>query len=58
MKNVLTALAFVAVFYLGCYLGFLFGEKEKQEEIESRVETKECYSKEDLEYIIFSESQL
>jgi len=39
------------------FLGFIRGEKSRQEEIESRVETKECYSKEDLEYIIFAGTQ-
>jgi len=53
MRNILTIVSAVLILYLA----FLCGEKSRQEEIENRVETKECYSKEDLEYIIFAGTQ-
>jgi len=57
-RTIITILISTLLFIVIYSLGFIRGEKEKQEEIENRVETKNCYSKEDLEYIIFAESQL
>ncbi len=39
---------------------FLFGQKTKQTEIESRAKKieKECYTNQDIEYILFKNSQL
>jgi len=55
-----TLIATILVIGLGVcslmYLAFIFGEKSKQDEIEVRVLqlNKNCYTKKDIEKIIFN----
>jgi uncharacterized membrane protein len=60
MKNLIEAVVIVIVLYSFYFLGFSAGKKEKQTEIENRAKelNKECYTNQDIEYIIFKESQL
>lgn len=51
-----TVVVITVSFYLGCFSG----EKNKQTEIENRAKKieKECYTNQDIEYILFKNSQL
>lgn len=60
MKNILEAVVIVVLFGLTFSLGFYFGEKSKQTDIEIRankVKQKECYTQQDIELIIFNKIQ-
>ena len=53
----------IAVLLFICFLSFLggiiIGQKAKQQEIENRVKqiNKECYTNQDIEIIVFGETQ-
>ena len=60
MRNILEAVVIVVLFGLTFSLGFYFGEKSKQTDIEIRankVKQKECYTQQDIELIIFNKIQ-
>lgn len=60
MKNLLTNTITLLVLILCLmYVSLIFGEKNKQEEIEKRALTlqKECYTQREIEMIIFNEIQ-
>ena len=60
MRNILEAVIIGLLFGLTFSLGFYFGEKSKQTDIEIRankVKQKECYTQQDIELIIFNEIQ-
>ena len=67
MRNILEAVVIVVLFGLTFSLGFYFGEKSKQTDIEYRalktfvktdtLKTKTCYTQQDIELIIFNEIQ-
>ena len=57
MKSLLI-IATIAIVYL---LAFFTGMNVKQSQIEKRannIDSQECYSDKDIEYIVFEESQL
>jgi len=64
MKNLIKPILFIVLLLTMnlCYLfgGYFRGQKDKQTEIENRAKelNKECYTNQDIEYIIFSQSQL
>jgi uncharacterized membrane protein len=60
MKNLIISVVIVAVSFSFYILGFYAGKRDKQTEIENRAKelNKECYTNQDIEYIIFKESQL
>ena len=60
MRNILEAVIIGLLFGLTFSLGFYFGEKSKQTDIEIRankVKQKECYTQQDIELIIFNKVQ-
>lgn len=60
MKNILEAVVIVVLFGLTFSLGFYFGEKSKQTDIEihaKEIKQKECYTQQDIELIIFNKIQ-
>ena len=61
MKNLIEAVLLVVVLYAFYLLGFSAGKRDKQTEIENRakeIKQKEIYTNQDIEYIIFKQSQL
>jgi uncharacterized membrane protein len=50
----------VLIFLIGYSFGKFIGGEKKETEIENRAKelNKECYTNQDIEYIIFSQSQL
>lgn len=61
--NVLKIILIIVISFIcsvSFFGGIYIGQKSKQTEIENRVKelNKECYSNQDIEYIIFKESQL
>ena len=60
MKDILLIICFFTLFCCGFFSGYKNGEKAKQQEIENRAKqiNKECYNNQDIELIIFNESQL
>ena len=60
MKNILLIICFFTLFCCGFFSGYKNGEKNKQQEIENRAKqiNKEFYTNQDIELIIFNESQL
>ena len=59
MKNLIEAF-FILVVSLSIYLlGFYAGETKKQTEIENRAKqiSKECYTNQDIEIIVFGNTQ-
>ena len=60
MRNILEAVIIGLLFGLTFSLGFYFGEKSKQTDIEIRankIKQKECYTQQDIELIIFNKIQ-
>jgi hypothetical protein len=61
MKNLIISVVIIAVSFSFYILGFYAGKRDKQTEIENRakeLKQKEIYTNQDIEYIIFKESQL
>lgn len=60
MENLKMALYTIAIVTASFFLGCFSGEKEKETEIKNRALEldKECYTNQDIEYIIFKEQQL
>jgi hypothetical protein len=61
MKNLIISVVIVAVSFSFYILGFYAGKRYKQREIENRakeLKQKEIYTNQDIEYIIFKDSQL
>ena len=51
----------IAIMFITCAFSFVIGMHCNQERIESRaknIDSQECYSDKDIEYILFGESQL
>jgi uncharacterized membrane protein len=50
----------VLIFLIGYSFGKFIGGEKKETEIENRAKelNKECYTNQDIEYIIFKQSQL
>ena len=60
MKTDIKAVIIGLLFGLTFSLGFYFGEKSKQTDIEIRankIKQKECYTQQDIELIIFNKIQ-
>ena len=59
MKDILLIICFFTLFCCGFFSGYKNGEKAKQKEIENRAKqiNKECYNKQDIEIIVFGETQ-
>ena len=60
MKTDIKAVIIGLLFGLTFSLGFYFGEKSKQTDIENRankIKQKECYTQQDIELIIFNKIQ-
>ena len=65
MKNLIEAFIIFVVTLAFYILGFYAGERNKQQEIENRTDkvlkskqiNKECYNNQDIEIIVFGETQ-
>jgi len=59
-KLLLIVIAFFVVFIISLLTGISIGKDSKEIEIKQRAKTinKDCYTTQDLEFIIFNEKQL
>ena len=62
MKDILLIICFFTLFCCGFFSGYKNGERNKQQEIENRTDkvlkiNKECYTNQDIEIIVFGETQ-
>ena len=65
MKDILLIICFFTLFCCGFFSGYKNGERNKQQEIENRTDkvlkskqiNKECYNNQDIEIIVFGETQ-
>ena len=59
MKSSVLLVCFCFLLCVGFFVGYKNGEREKQQEIENRAKqiNKECYTNQDIEIIVFGETQ-
>ena len=65
MKSSVLLVCFCFLLFVGFFSGYKNGERNKQQEIENRTDkvlkskqiNKECYNNQDIEIIVFGETQ-